>query len=118
MTKVAVLDDWQGVAQTSADWSQLMARAEVVFFAQAFADEDDAAAKLADFDIVLSMRERTPLPRQPDQSAAEAAHAGDDRRAQCLARYRGLHRARRGRVQHRRAAATPRPRPRNWRWGC
>ena len=62
MAKVAVLDDWQGVAQTSADWSRLMARAEVVFFDQAFANEDDAAAKLADFEIVLSMRERTPLP--------------------------------------------------------
>jgi phosphoglycerate dehydrogenase-like enzyme len=62
MTKVAVLDDWQGVAKTSADWSKLMARAEVVFFDQAFADENDAAAKLADFEIVLSMRERTPLP--------------------------------------------------------
>lgn len=62
MTKVAVLDDWQGVAKTSADWSKLMARAEVVFFDQAFADESDAAAKLADFEIVLSMRERTPLP--------------------------------------------------------
>src|ERR1700722_9173064 len=62
MTKVAVLDDWQGVARSSADWSPLSARAEVVFFARAFADEDDAAAKLADFEIVLSMRERTPLP--------------------------------------------------------
>jgi phosphoglycerate dehydrogenase-like enzyme len=62
MTKVAVLDDWQSVAKTSADWSKLMARAEVVFFDRAFADENDAAAKLADFDIVLSMRERTPLP--------------------------------------------------------
>jgi phosphoglycerate dehydrogenase-like enzyme len=62
MTKVAVLDDWQGVAQTSADWSPLQARAEVVFFEQPFANEDDAAAKLADFEIVLSMRERTPLP--------------------------------------------------------
>jgi phosphoglycerate dehydrogenase-like enzyme len=62
MIKVAVLDDWQGVAKTSADWSPLLARAEVVFFAQAFADEDDAAAKLADFEIVMSMRERTPLP--------------------------------------------------------
>lgn len=62
MVKVAVLDDWQGVAQTSADWSKLMARAEVVFFQHAFANQDDAAAKLADFDIVLSMRERTPLP--------------------------------------------------------
>jgi phosphoglycerate dehydrogenase-like enzyme len=61
MVKVAVLDDWQGVARSSADWSPLLARAEVVFFAQAFIDEDDAAAKLADFEIVLSMRERTPL---------------------------------------------------------
>jgi phosphoglycerate dehydrogenase-like enzyme len=62
MTKVAVLDDWQGVARSSADWSPLSARADVVFFARAFDDEDDAATKLADFEIVLSMRERTPLP--------------------------------------------------------
>ncbi|HWB31861.1 MAG TPA: D-2-hydroxyacid dehydrogenase family protein [Acidobacteriaceae bacterium] len=62
MTKVAALDDWQGVARSSADWSPLSARAEVVFFPQAFEDEDDAARKLAEFEIVLSMRERTPLP--------------------------------------------------------
>jgi phosphoglycerate dehydrogenase-like enzyme len=62
MTKVAVLDDWQGVARGSTDWSPLLARAEVVFFAQPFDDEDDAARKLADFDIILSMRERTLLP--------------------------------------------------------
>jgi phosphoglycerate dehydrogenase-like enzyme len=62
MTKVAVLDDWQGVARASADWSALAARAEVVFFADAFASEDDAARQLAEFAIVLSMRERTPLP--------------------------------------------------------
>jgi phosphoglycerate dehydrogenase-like enzyme len=62
MPKVAVLDDWQGVARTSADWARLQARAEVVFFSRAFDDEDDAARQLADFDIVLSMRERTPLP--------------------------------------------------------
>jgi phosphoglycerate dehydrogenase-like enzyme len=60
--KVAVLDDWQGVAQSSTDWSPLEARASVVFFAKAFRDEDDTAEKLADFEIVLSMRERTPLP--------------------------------------------------------
>ena len=62
MTRVAVLDDWQGVARGAADWTALQARAEVVFFAEAFADADEAAAKLADFEIVLSMRERTPLP--------------------------------------------------------
>lgn len=60
--KVAVLDDWQGVARSSTDWSPLEARAKVVFFANAFRDEADAAEKLAAFEIVLSMRERTPLP--------------------------------------------------------
>jgi len=61
-SKVAVLDDWQGVARRSADWFELESRADVTIFADAFRDEDDAAAQLADFDIVLSMRERTPLP--------------------------------------------------------
>lgn len=62
MTKIAVLDDWQGIARSSTDWSALMERAEVVFFENAFNDENDAAEKLANFEIVLSMRERTPLP--------------------------------------------------------
>ena len=62
MTKVAVLDDWQGLARRCADWSALEARSEVVFFGQAFESEDAAAQKLAEFDIILSMRERTPLP--------------------------------------------------------
>jgi phosphoglycerate dehydrogenase-like enzyme len=60
--KIAVLDDWQGVAKTSADWSELAARAEIRFFEDAVADEDTAAARLEDFDIVMSMRERTPFP--------------------------------------------------------
>jgi phosphoglycerate dehydrogenase-like enzyme len=62
MSKVAVLDDWQGVARSSTDWSELANVAEIVFFQEAFADQDEAAAKLADFDVVLSMRERTPCP--------------------------------------------------------
>jgi phosphoglycerate dehydrogenase-like enzyme len=62
MTRIAVLDDWQRIAQKSADWTSLMARAEVVFFDTAFASEDDAAEKLADFDILMAMRERTAFP--------------------------------------------------------
>ena len=62
MTKVAVLDDWQGVARSSADWSPLQAKAEVVFFADALTSEDEAAARLAEFDLLLTMRERTALP--------------------------------------------------------
>jgi phosphoglycerate dehydrogenase-like enzyme len=62
MIKIAILDDWQGVARSSADWSRLASRADLAFFADAFATEDDAAAALADFDILLTMRERTAFP--------------------------------------------------------
>ncbi len=62
MTKVAVIDDWQRVARESADWSALSTRATVTFFAEAFASEDEAATSLGDYDVVLTMRERTPFP--------------------------------------------------------
>ncbi len=61
--RVAVLDDWQDAARTSADWSALTARADVVFFSAPFAHEDDAAKALLDFDVILATRERTPFPR-------------------------------------------------------
>ena len=41
---------------------ELAARAELAFFAGAFGSEDDAALALADFDMILTMRERTPFP--------------------------------------------------------
>ncbi len=62
MVKVAVLDDWQDAARSSADWAPLEARAELTFFPDAFANEDQAAKALADFDILLTMRERTAFP--------------------------------------------------------
>lgn len=62
MTRIAVLDDWHDAARGSADWSALQARADVTFHTAPFADEDAAAAALADCDIVLAVRERTPFP--------------------------------------------------------
>jgi phosphoglycerate dehydrogenase-like enzyme len=62
MTRIALLDDWQRVARTSADWSPLIARADVSFFEMPFTDEDDAARHLAEFEIILVTRERTPFP--------------------------------------------------------
>jgi phosphoglycerate dehydrogenase-like enzyme len=62
MVKIAILDDWQRIARQSADWSALEARAEVSFFHEAFADEQQVVAALADFDVVMVMRERTALP--------------------------------------------------------
>ncbi len=62
MTRIAVLDDWQDKARSLADWSALQARAEVVFFQRALADADELVAQLADFDILLTMRERSAIP--------------------------------------------------------
>ena len=62
MIRIAILDDWQDVARSSADWSPLASRANLTFFADAFDTEDEAAAALADFDILLTMRERTAFP--------------------------------------------------------
>jgi phosphoglycerate dehydrogenase-like enzyme len=62
MTRIAVLDDWQGVAGKSADWSRLLQRAQLVFFEQPFDGEDAVARALADFDIIVAMRERTRFP--------------------------------------------------------
>ncbi|MEO8564740.1 MAG: D-2-hydroxyacid dehydrogenase family protein [Betaproteobacteria bacterium] len=62
MSRIAVIDDWQKIARRSADWSALIARADVQFFETPFADENDASRRLAEFDIVLATRERTPFP--------------------------------------------------------
>ncbi len=64
MTKVAVLDDWQGVAKSSADWSRLSQRAEVVFFEEPFQHAGAIAKALAGFDIIIAMRERTRFPKE------------------------------------------------------
>ncbi|MGE0719711.1 MAG: D-2-hydroxyacid dehydrogenase family protein [Alphaproteobacteria bacterium] len=61
--RVAVLDDYQKVAASMADWSAIGADAEVVFFADHQADSAAVAARLADFDVVCIMRERTLFPR-------------------------------------------------------
>ncbi|MGV9650520.1 D-2-hydroxyacid dehydrogenase family protein [Streptomyces sp. NPDC003328] len=60
--RCAVLDDFQQVATTVADWSALADRVDVVSFAEHFADEDALAEALAEFDIVVTLRERVPFP--------------------------------------------------------
>lgn len=60
--RVAVLDDYQGVALDSADWGPVRERAEVRVFRDHLADEDAVAARLEGFDVVVAMRERTPFP--------------------------------------------------------
>ena len=61
--QVAILDDYQNVAMTSADWSPVSARADITVFGDHLADADAVVERLAPFDVVMVMRERTPLPR-------------------------------------------------------
>jgi phosphoglycerate dehydrogenase-like enzyme len=59
MPRIAVLDDWQGIARQSANWSALQRRADVVFFEQPFTSVADLASALAGCEIIMAMRERT-----------------------------------------------------------
>ena len=59
---IAVLDDYQGVAMKLADWSKVQDRANITVFRDHLAEEDAVAERLAPFDVVCIMRERTRLP--------------------------------------------------------
>ena len=61
--RIAVLDDYQNVALTMADWSVLDGRASVTVFNDHLAEPDAVVARLQPFDVVCVMRERTPLTR-------------------------------------------------------
>ncbi|MEU9793371.1 D-2-hydroxyacid dehydrogenase family protein [Streptomyces sparsogenes] len=60
--RCAVLDDFQGAALGSADWTPVLDRVEVVSFSEHFGTEDELAAALADIDIVVTLRERVAFP--------------------------------------------------------
>ncbi|MEU2224816.1 D-2-hydroxyacid dehydrogenase family protein [Streptomyces sp. NPDC018347] len=60
--RCVVLDDFQGVAVESADWSVLGDQVEVVALREHLDGEDALATALADYDIVVTLRERVPFP--------------------------------------------------------
>ena len=60
---IAILDDYQNVALTMADWSALARRANLTVFNDHVSDPDVLVERLAPFDVVSVMRERTPLSR-------------------------------------------------------
>lgn len=62
--RIAILDDYQRVACEFERWSELGSDAEVVFFHDHVDDPKQLAARLRDFQVVVAMRERTPLPSE------------------------------------------------------
>ncbi|MBM3941987.1 MAG: D-2-hydroxyacid dehydrogenase family protein [SAR202 cluster bacterium] len=61
--KVAILDDYQSVAASMADWSRLPPGTQVEFFHDHLADPNKLVERLKGFQVVMGMRERTPFPR-------------------------------------------------------
>lgn len=63
MPRVAVLDDYQSVAMQMSNWSVLPPSVQVTAFKDHLFEEDALVERLKDFDVVMGMRERTPMRR-------------------------------------------------------
>jgi phosphoglycerate dehydrogenase-like enzyme len=59
---LTILDDYQSVALSSADWSGVQDRFDVEVITEHVADADALAARLAHSQVIVAMRERTPFP--------------------------------------------------------
>lgn len=58
--RIAVLDDYQDVARNLADWARIPG-AELTTFQDHLSNQDALAKRLAPFDVLMVIRERTPL---------------------------------------------------------
>jgi phosphoglycerate dehydrogenase-like enzyme len=61
--KIAILDDYQNVSLSIADWSAVAKRADITVFTDHIDQTDVLIERLLPFDAVCVMRERTPLRR-------------------------------------------------------
>ncbi|TFY64412.1 hypothetical protein EVJ58_g2636 [Rhodofomes roseus] len=57
--RIAILDDYQSVALTSADWSPLAGKVQIDVYHDTLADEDALVRRLEPYAIICAMRERT-----------------------------------------------------------
>ena len=62
LTRLAILDDYQGVARAMGPWDRLPPGLSIEVFSDTLKEEAALAARLAPFDAILAMRERTPFP--------------------------------------------------------
>jgi len=60
--RVAILDDYQQAALKFADWSPIAQRVSIDVFSDTIADEDLLVKRLAEYDVICAMRERTKFP--------------------------------------------------------
>lgn len=62
--RIAILDDYQGVALDCADWSRVRASHQVEVFRKPLGSESELVEKLKDFEVLCVMRERTRFPKE------------------------------------------------------
>jgi phosphoglycerate dehydrogenase-like enzyme len=62
--KAAILDDYQMISTSFAEWSAITDRVELTIFDQHESDQTRLIQRLLPFDILCVMRERTPLNRK------------------------------------------------------
>ncbi len=60
--RIAILDDYQNISRSIADWSPLDGRTEITVFNKLIGGADAVADTLASYNAIVCMRERTPLP--------------------------------------------------------
>lgn len=63
LSRLAILDDYQGVARALGPWDRLPADLRIEVFRDTLTDPDALAERLRPFDALVIMRERTPFPR-------------------------------------------------------
>src|SRR5438105_10402780 len=61
--RCAILDDYQNIALTVADWSKVLGDLDIKVFNTYLGGADEVIAALQDFEIVCAMRERTAFSR-------------------------------------------------------
>ncbi len=61
--RVALLDDYQQIGLSMADWGHLSGRAQITSIGEHIADPDALVARLQSYDAVMLIRERTKFPK-------------------------------------------------------
>ena len=61
--RCAILDDYQNVVLSVADWLSVKSDLDIKVFNQHLGSQDNVIKALQGFNVIVAMRERTPFPR-------------------------------------------------------
>ncbi|WP_316839017.1 D-2-hydroxyacid dehydrogenase family protein [Pedobacter gandavensis] len=64
LTQFAILDDYQNIALSYGDWSEIEELAEITVFTDHLTEATEIIERLQPFEVIAVMRERTPMTRE------------------------------------------------------